>query len=122
MVNRSRVFKVFIGITVLLLLSLVASCADRDAPSQKIVQELLTSFYAAQGYKVLSLELGEIEGAPLAQKTYSWKRPYYVTVKSLSLEGNGRKLAPKGGVVTIRERKGSRGEWHIERVPPELAP
>ncbi len=114
--------KIFSGTTLLLLLCLFASCADRDAPSQSAVQKLLAFFYKEQGYSLVSLELGGIESAPLAQRTYGKKRAYYVTVKSLTLEGKGRQLVLQNGVITFREKRGAPGEWEIERVPPELAP
>jgi len=99
----------------------LASCSDRDAPSEIAVRKLLTSFYGQLGYYVVSLELGGTEGAPLAQKTYGIKRAYYVTVKLLKLEGNGRALTLQNGVVTVRGKR-TPDQWDIERVPPELIP
>jgi lipocalin len=121
-IPRHRVMKIFIGTTLLLFLSLIPSCADRDAPDTAAVQKILASFYEGQGYKVVSLDLGGIEGAPLAQKTYGRKRAYYVTVKKLLLEGKGQKLTRQNGTITVREKRGEPGVWDIERVPPELAP
>lgn len=122
MLHYRQVTGIFIGTILILLLSLFASCSDRDAPPETTVRKLLASFYGQQGYKVVSLELGGTEGAPLAQKTYGIKRAYYVTVKILTLEGNGRALTLQNGIVTFREKRGAPGQWDIERVPPELFP
>ncbi|TAN39693.1 MAG: hypothetical protein EPN25_10315 [Nitrospirae bacterium] len=110
-------------VTALLFLPLfLSSCADRDAPPPEVVQKLLAGHFEARGFKVVSLDLGEIEGAPLAQKTYGKKRAFYVTVKRLVLEEKGQQTTRENGVVTVRQKAGAANEWEIERMPLELAP
>jgi hypothetical protein len=106
----------------LLSLLILQSCAERDAPTPATVQKVLESFYESQGFKIVSLDFGEIEGAPLAQKTYGKKRAFYVNVKRLVLEGQGRRVARENGMFTIRQQRGAANIWEIERIPPELAP
>ena len=108
--------------TTLLLLLVLPSCADRDAPGVDTAQKLIGSFFEAQGYRVVSLDLGLIEGAPVAQKTYGKKRAFYVTVKRLVLDGKGQRATRENGVVVIRQKTGAADEWEIERMPAGLAP
>lgn len=119
--NRELSFTILFGTTLLLLLVLL-SCADRDAPGVDTAGKLLGSFFEAQGYRVVSLDLGLIEGAPVAQKTYGKKRAFYVTVKRLVLEGKGHRVTRENGVVIIRQKTGAADEWEIERIPAALSP
>lgn len=119
---HERLIEITVRTTVLSLLLLLLSCTDRDAPDPATVQKLLDSFYNAQGFRIVSLDLGVIEGVPLSQKTYGKKRTYYVTVKQIRLEGKGRQISGGNVVINIRQKTGTIGEWEIERMPPELAP
>ena len=122
MKTHERSFGMILGIALLFFPLLLASCAERDAPEPAVVQKLIGSFFEGQGFKLISLDLGEIEGAPLAQKTYGKKRAFSVTVKRLVLEGKGQQLTRENGVITIRQKAGAADEWEIERIPAELAP
>lgn len=114
-------FSIMLG-TALFFILFLPSCADRDAPGPDTAQKLIGSFFEAQGYKIVSLDLGGIEGAPVAQKTYGKKRAFYVTVKRLVLEGHGQRITRENGVVAIRQKAGTANAWEIERMPAELAP
>lgn len=110
-----------IFLTVLLFsLFLLSSCADRTAPSPEMVQKLFGNFFEEQGFRMVSLELGNIEGAPLAQKTYGKKRAYYVMVRRIVLEVKGQQVVRENSLVIIREKPGVSKEWVVEKMPAEL--
>ncbi len=122
MKTYESIFKFMFASTLPFLFLLLPSCADRDAPTPEIAQKLLTAFFEGQGFKVVSIDLGRIEGESVTQKKYGKKRLFYVTVKRVVLEGQGRQIAREKGVVTIMEKIGAANEWVIEQMPPELAP
>ncbi|MHB8881071.1 MAG: hypothetical protein ACYC69_06105 [Thermodesulfovibrionales bacterium] len=119
---HKMVHGMIMGVALLFLPLLLSSCADRDAPPPEVARTLLGSFYEARGLKLVSVDLGGIEGAPLAQKTYGKKRAFYVTVKQLVLEEKGQQITRENGVVTLRQKAGAANEWELERMPLELAP
>jgi len=122
MKTHERSFGIILVAALLLLPLLLSSCAGRDVPEAAVVQKILGSYFASQGFKIVSLELGLIEGAPLAQKTYGKKRAFFVTVKRIVLEGKGQQVTRENGVIAIRQKAGIADEWEIERMPVELAP
>ncbi|MBA4373357.1 MAG: hypothetical protein C0402_10925 [Thermodesulfovibrio sp.] len=111
-----------LGITLLFIPLLLSSCAERDEPDPAVVQKLLGSFFEGQGFRIVSLDLGGIEGEPIAQKTYGRKRAFYSTVKRIVLEGKGKQVTRENGVVMIRQKAGGSKDWDIEGIPAELAP
>ena len=122
MTRRNQSFRFIWAVTVLLILLPLTSCSDRDAPTAATAEKLLTTYYGEQGYRILSLDLGGIEGAPAAQKTYGRKRAYYVTVNRIELERQGKKMVREKATVIIRQKPGGADEWTIEQVPASLAP
>lgn len=112
----------FLSIVVICLL---AGC--RVAPGEREAHDIITHYFEAKTYRVLELNISEIQPLHLREKTYMGTDAYTVFIHSITLEitensgppwfyRTGQEITFRDAVITIKEDRGKRGTWIIHNI------
>ena len=105
-----------------IVLCLCALLGCSVPPSEKTVSKSITDYFEHNGYKVLNLKIGKIEGMPLSAKTYMGTPGYGVDIISITLEPQedkgadvkkGREITFSNANVRVIQDRTNKDEWHV---------
>ncbi len=119
----------FFSLFLLPAVFLLAGCGA--PPSKSLVTRVITHYFEEKHYKVIDIDIGDIQPIPLREKTYMGTEGYVVGVRSVTLEvtedigepwsyRRGRILTFRNAVIHIKEQPGQKGAWvisHISGIP-----
>ncbi|MGE5892536.1 MAG: hypothetical protein ACM34I_00615, partial [bacterium] len=80
MSHRQPWFFLFLLLTALIL------TACKAAPPESVIRETITRHFEAKNYRVVELDIGNVESGPLGEKTYMAPEGYLVEVRKITLE------------------------------------
>ena len=119
-----KVFHVFL-IPVCLFTLLTAGCTA--PPTESTVRKAIIRHFEARNYRVVELDIGNVESGPLGEKTYMAPEGYLVRVRKITLETTedagepwnyrkGQVFTFTDAVVRIRREKDKQEAWTVSTV------
>lgn len=112
-------------ISIYLVALIIAGCAA--PPTEGTVREAITRYFEAKNYRVVELDIGNVESGPLGEKTYMAPEGYLIELRKITLEVTEDIGEPwnyrKGQVFTftdasvrIRREKNAQEVWIVGTV------
>jgi hypothetical protein len=109
----------------LVLVFITAGC--KVAPKKEALQDIITQYFEARKYRVLELNITDIQPLHLREKTYMGTDAYTVIIHSITLAitensgppwfyRTGQEVTFRDAAITIKEGRGKRGTWIIHDI------
>jgi hypothetical protein len=109
----------------LVLMCMSAGC--KVTPKKEFLQDIITRYFEAKKYRVLELDITDIQPLPLHEKTYMGTDAYTVFIHSITLiiteasgppwlYRTGQEVTFRDATIRIREDRGKRGTWIIHEI------
>ncbi|MGE5893640.1 MAG: hypothetical protein ACM34I_06250 [bacterium] len=108
-------------------LTALALTTCKAAPPESVIREAITRYFEAKNYRVVELDIGNVESGPLGEKTYMAPEGYLIELRKITLEVTEDIGEPwnyrKGQVFTftdasvrIRREKNAQEVWIVGTV------
>ena len=85
----------------------------------------ITDYFESGRYKVVDLQIGNIEGIPLSEKTYMGTPGYVVDIVSITLEPQadkgidikkGKQITFSNASIRVRQDTVNKNVWHVSII------
>lgn len=111
------------SLVIIILLAALWGCSV--APAERTVAGAITDYFESGRYKVVDLQIGNIEGIPLSEKTYMGTPGYVVDIVSITLEPQadkgidikkGKQITFSNASIRVRQDTVNKNVWHVSII------
>jgi len=115
------------GLFLLLVLFVFLEAGCTTTPTTGTVTSAIINYFEEKNYRVIELDISDIQPVPLREKIYMGTEGYIVGVQSITLEvlenigepwsyRKGQRLTFRNGAIQIKEQRGRKGTWVISNI------